>query len=126
MDAQRRRRPLTTFGKITLAALVALVVLFVFQQVAIFKAFFPPVGIVQAAPTLIAVGIVATGRRWAPAVGALWCGLLVLGSLPMTIHHLGDPGNVPDFVFTIIALLLILIGVVAGIAATVQNYSRRD
>jgi len=30
MDAQRRRRPLTTFGKITLAALVALVVLFVF------------------------------------------------------------------------------------------------
>jgi hypothetical protein len=126
MDVQRQRRPLTTFGKITLAALLALVVLFVFQQVAIFKAFFPPVGIVQAALTLLIAGIVATGRRWTPAVGALWCGLLVLGSLPMTIHHLGNPGeDILDFVFTLVALLLILIGVVAGIAATVQNYSRR-
>lgn len=39
-DAQGRRRQLTTFGKITLAALLALVMLFVFQQVVIFKAFF--------------------------------------------------------------------------------------
>lgn len=124
-DVQRRRRPLTMLGKITLAALVALTLLFVFQQVVIFKAFFPPVGIVQAALTLLIAGIVVTGRRWTPAVGALWCGLLILGSLPIIIRDLGNPGNVLDFVFTLVALLLILIGIVAGIAATVQNYSRR-
>ncbi len=125
MDARRQRKPLTTLGKITLAALVALSLLFVFQQVVIFKTFFPPVGIVQAALTLLVAGIVVTGRHWAPAVGALWCGLLVVGSLPIIIRDIGNPGDVPDFAFTLLALSLILIGVVAGIAATAQNYSRR-
>ncbi len=117
----RQRLPLTVPTKITLAALVALTLLFIFQQVVIFKAVFPPVGIVQATLTLLVAGIVSTGRRWAAAVGALWCGLLILGSLPIIIRDLGNPGDVLNFVFTLAALVLILVGAVAGIAATSQN-----
>lgn len=124
MNAQRRRRPLTMLGKVTLAALFALTLLFVFQQVMI-GAFFPPIGIVQATVALVLAGIVAVGWRWAPALAAGVHVLSIVANFPFIVQDLGNPGAIFEFIFTIIALLLVLVVIVAGITATVQNYSQR-
>jgi hypothetical protein len=102
---------------ITLGALLGLVALFLFQQVAIFGAWSPPVGLIQAAGTAVVALVVRSQWRWGPAVAVGWGVLLVVGSLPMIIADLADPAAVTDFVFTLVALALITTVVVAGVAA---------
>lgn len=110
--ASADRRPAS---RVALGALLSLVALFVIQQAVIFQSLVPPVGIVQAAGSLLAA--VAVTRRWrrAHALGAAWCALLILGSLPMIVGDLADPGNIADFVFTLVVVPTVLTGLVAGV-----------
>lgn len=68
----------------------------------------------QAAGSLLAA--VAVTRRWrrAHALGAAWCALLILGSLPMIVGDLADPGNIADFVFTLVVVPTVLTGLSPG------------
>ena len=117
----RQRRPMTPVVKLLLAALLLSAVLFIIQQVVSFGAFFPPVGIIQAAVALVLAGIVTTGWRWAPALASGLNVLAILANFPIIVQDLANPCAVFDFVFTIIALSLTLIVIVAGIVATVKN-----
>src|SRR5688500_2654898 len=76
---------------------------------------------------LIVAGIVAIGWRWAPALGTLLTLLLIVGllapALDPIITEITTPG-MPLRVPLTILLPLLAIGVLAGIAATVQNYRR--
>jgi plastocyanin len=73
-------------------------------------------------PTLVIAGLVAWRRRWTPALGAfLSFALFVEGSI-----FLGDtlrqPASAADFAFGAIFLASALVGLIAGVGATVQNY----
>jgi plastocyanin len=76
---------------------------------------------------LIAAGVVAAGWRWAPALGTLLALLLIVGllapALDPIITEITTPG-MPLRVPLTILLPLLALGVLAGIAATVQNYRR--
>jgi uncharacterized cupredoxin-like copper-binding protein len=83
--------------------------------------FYPPVLIFIAA-ALILAGMVATGWRWAPLLGVLvYGGLLVLAG-PFIPYALAHPEESFMFSFMLVLLALALVGIGAGIGATVQNY----
>jgi plastocyanin len=118
-----RRQPLAALGKLTVAALIGLTLLLTYVQVGIFG-FMPPLVIFQLV-VLIAAGVVAAGWRWAPLVGTLVCGLLlILNGLPL-LQTLGAPGVQGQiFGVSVVMLALLVVGTGAGIGATVQNYRR--
>ncbi len=125
MDARpRQRQPLTALGKLMVVALVGLALSYLYLVVVLIGAFEP---IAVTVPTaLLLAGIVATGWRPATAIAAIICILGILPELPMLPSHLGQFGsNMPAFVVNVLFILpLFVVAIVAGIAATVQNYRR--
>jgi hypothetical protein len=116
------RRAMTLPAKLTLAMLIGIALAFVYQQAAIFRSWTPPVGIVQLIPTLIIIGFFATRWRWVPLVGAIFLFLLPVAAFPFVVQDLSHPAQDPqDFVWTLIVVLLCLVGIGTGIAATVQQ-----
>jgi len=75
---------------------------------------------------LLLAGLVATGWRPAPAIAAFVCLLGLLPELPMLPGHLQQvTTNPPAFVVNVLVIFpLFVVAIVAGIAATVQNYRR--
>ena len=116
------RQPLPALSKWTAATLGAFVVL-LWLQVAVVGGFFLVLALAFGTPTLvIATLIVATRWRWAPLLGAIFWILIVVvnrGVIPYDITH---PEAYNTFAFTVIVLGLAVVGVVAGIGATLQNY----
>src|SRR5262245_20897738 len=72
--------------------------------------------------TLLLAGLIAMGWRWAPLLGALWCGLFTVMAIPFTSFNLAHPEQLQVFAEELWLDLALIGGVVAGIAATVQNY----
>ena len=73
-------------------------------------------------PALVVAGIVASRFRWAPALGALVSAfLLVEGSLFLR-DSLTQPDSAVTFAFAATFFATAIVGLVAGVAATVQNY----
>jgi hypothetical protein len=114
------RAPLSSLGRLTLAALIGFALVSIYWQVTVKESFFPPIGIVNAAGSLIAAGVIASRRRWTPLVGALWCTLMLIVEIGPSIKYLGDPGSVNNFIIHLLQLPLILIGIAAGIGAFMQ------
>jgi heme/copper-type cytochrome/quinol oxidase subunit 2 len=117
------RRPLAALGKLTLAVLIGTATLIVALLLAL-DALEPTVLAIPAIP-LIAAGVVAMGWRWAPLLGTLITGLLLLlllggagGEIVYTMTHSGSP--LMPFVMILIPLLAVGFG--TSIGATVQNY----
>jgi heme/copper-type cytochrome/quinol oxidase subunit 2 len=85
--------------------------------------FFPPVAFILAPPALVvAVLIAATRRRWVSLLAVLYWTLLVAAhtwQIPYSITH---PEYFDTFVFTVLVLALAVVGIVAAVGATVQNY----
>jgi len=114
------RKPLAALGKLTVSALVALVAVMVYLDVVVFQ-LDPRAWPFIAAPLLLA-GVAATGWRAAPLLGALWCGLFSVMSIPFTSYNLTHPEQFHLFAPELWLDLALIGGVVGGIAATVQNY----
>jgi prepilin signal peptidase PulO-like enzyme (type II secretory pathway) len=120
-DPMNRRSPLSTAGKLTVAALLVAAAGIVIQIVS--GVDFPtvPPGLII---LLVAAGLVAFGPwRWTPVVGAvlgIW--LLVGFSLSGEAGRLLDPSQLGGFVGLWVQFLAVLVAVVAGIIATIQNY----
>src|SRR5262249_32382663 len=74
----RARKPLAALGKLTVGALIGLGLLFGYVQTLVGG--FDPMLTGGAVAMLIVAGVVATGWRWAPALGAL-IGLAIGGGL---------------------------------------------
>lgn len=72
---------------------------------------------------LVVAGVVAWRRRWTPALGALIGGVLVLEGYIFLRDMLIQPATAADFADAAIFFGTALVGLVAGIGATVQNYS---
>src|SRR5262245_2517201 len=119
----RARKPLAALGKLTVGALIGLGLLFGYVQT-LFGGFdLMLTGV--ALTMLIVAGVVATGWRWAPALGAvlglaIGGGLLIpaAGAIAFALAHPTD-----SMCLTVVLLLpRLALAIVGGIGATVQNY----
>ncbi len=117
------RRPLPALTKWTVATLGAIVVMLIWLQVAVVHGFSPPLALILGTPALVvAVPILVTRWRWAPLLAAIfWILILVINRrvIPYDITH---PEFYNTFAFTVIVLAMTVVGIVAGIGATLQNY----
>lgn len=120
-QAHSARRPLNGLGRLTVAALLGVVLLLLGFMAFALRAFEPIVVGVAAVPLVVA-GVVAVGWRWAPLLATLILGLLALLLLAsvrelVLTHPSGG-------LFTLLLLLapLTLVGLAASVGAAVQNY----
>ena len=123
----RVHKPLAALGKLTVGALIGLGILFGYVQT-VFGGFDPMLTGVAVA-MLIVAGVVATGWRWAPALGALLGlaiggGLLIpaAGEIAFALTHPTDS----MFIMMVLLLPLLALAIAGGIGATVQNYRSAD
>jgi plastocyanin len=119
----RARKPLAALGKLAAGALVGLGLVFGYAQT-VFGGFDPMLTGVAVA-MLIVAGVVATGWRWAPALGAVLAlaigGMLLVpaaGEIAFSLSHPTDG----LFILMVLLLPLLALAIIAGVSATVQNY----
>jgi plastocyanin len=122
--AAKEQPSLTPLGRLTLAALLALAALGVLWQVLIFRAALPPIGTVQTVGSLAAAGLLTRRWRWVPGVAAVWCGLMAAANATYIVRNLGNPDHLGPFLLDLVGVPVMISGIVAGIATTVQNYRR--
>jgi uncharacterized cupredoxin-like copper-binding protein len=123
----RARMPLAALGKLAAGALVGLGLVFGYAQT-VFGGFDPMLTGVAVA-MLIVAGVVATGWRWAPALGAVLAlaigGMLLVpaaGTIAFSLSHPTDG----LFILMVLLLPLLALAIIAGISATVQNYRNAE
>lgn len=115
---------LTPPARVTLYAVLGLALLFLYQQIFVFRSLIPPIGLIQLVPMVIALITFVAHWRWAPLLSAIFCVLLLVWAFPFVIADLSHPEpDLVDFVWTILALLCIIPGAIAGIVATVRHRS---
>ena len=67
-------------------------------------------------------GLILSGtRRWSPALGVLYCLLFLLIHGPALLKEPDSPVG-PDFYLSMLLSPILLVTLVAGVSATVQNY----
>src|SRR5262245_28365954 len=114
------RKPLVALGKLTVSALAALAAFMIYHDVVVFQ--LDPRAWPFIAVTILLTGFAATGWRAMPLLGALWCGLFGVMSIPFTSFNLTHPEQLQLFAPELWLDLALIGGIVGGIAATVQNY----
>ena len=108
-----------TLRTIAVAALVINALLFLFD---VFSSGPDEINLTHVIISLVVAGIVALRFRWPPALGALLCaaqlveGAMFLGSM------LTEPDTAATFAFAAVFFAITVVGLVAGVGATVQNY----
>ena len=108
---------MVTPKRITLGALLAFAAICLFWLQPTFHGWFPPVGIGQAALALVASGVVAVRWRWGALAAPVLSILLVALDWPFIVGDLAHPAeDFNDFAFTVVALLLLGVASVGGIA----------
>jgi plastocyanin len=120
LPLSRRRSP-AALGVVAAGALAVVALILILIQVTMFG-FVPPIAGFAAA-ALVFAGLVAAGRRWAPALGAL-LGIALLAMFGPPILEVVSNPAIQGTMFPMMATLLaaLAVGIVGGIAATVQNY----
>lgn len=118
--ARRRLTPLTRW---TLAALVGVLPLLAYLQLGLIGGMNPPILIIFGVPALLILALItATRWRWAPLLATLYWSVLIILNIPFLQHDLVHPESFGTFVFSVIVLGLALVGGVAGVIATAQNF----
>ena len=121
------RQPLATLGKLTAVALLGAALAFAILLLTILQAagvIILPLLIV-AIVLLIVAGIVATGVRWTPLLGAfMGLGTMIGGVFTQQyfVYHLMHPAEVVPFVLCLLICAFATLAIFTGIGATVQNY----
>ena len=113
--------PLSALTKLTIAALIGFACLIGYGQT-ILVGQFSLEETIFAVVLLLVASVIAIGWRWAPLLGAMLSGLIISGDPEIIIHDLTHPEAFHFFVVVLIAVAIGLVGIVAGIGATVQNY----
>jgi plastocyanin len=124
----RTRPPLSMLNNVTLVALLGQAVVVTADLLGLllrYGAFVPPI-LIGIVPALIAAGLLAGRVRWAPALGvvqALLTATLFLLLDATVPYNLSHPGNsFIDFALDLLIMAVVLVVVVAGVGATIQNY----
>jgi hypothetical protein len=119
-----RRSSLSLYSKLTVAALLVAALGFATQIVSGIEVPTIPPGLVI---LLAAAGLVAfLPWRWIPVIGAA-VGLFLLAGFfgSGAVGNLLDPSRLGMFAGAWVQFLAVIVAVVAGIVATVQNYRSR-
>src|SRR6266508_5421603 len=116
------RQRLSALSKWTVATLAAVVVMLIWLQVAVVSQYWFFALVVGTPALVVAVPIVVTRRRWAPLLGVLYWVLLVGSALRRIPYDITHPEYFDTFAFTVVVNALAVIGIVAGVGATIQNY----
>jgi hypothetical protein len=116
------RRPLSPLTKITIGALFVNALAYASELIRL-GPFDPEVGTVVVL-LLLATASVGAGWRWTPLLGGLLAGAILLGN-PFLLANLSDPGANLFFVATVAEVTSGITALLAGVAATVQNYLAR-
>ncbi len=116
------RWPLTLLTRVTAGALIVNALAYGSELLRL-GPFDPEVSTVVAL-LLIASALVATGWRWTPLLGGLLAGAIILGN-PFLLINLSDPGAGLFFAATVVEVVSGLTALLAGSAATAQNYRAR-
>jgi plastocyanin len=103
-----------------IAGLVGNVVVNTILQALILQTMIVPLAIIMAL-TLLVAGVCATRWRWAPHLAVFWCVVSVVPGLEPYTYDLTHPAETGTFIATLASLVLLLIAVVAGVAATVSG-----
>lgn len=120
----RKRAPASALGKITAATMVIMSAMLVYLMVAIIGQVIPPL-VVFAGVGLALAAFIATGVRWAPAPAAVVAvAMFVLNWEPMFAALANPSGGLTMFALAAILIPALVVGIIAGIATTVQNYRR--
>ncbi len=117
------RQSLATLGIMTILALIAQA-LALASLMLIAGLIIPPLLILGVISVVIAA-LVATGLRWMPLVGALYCVGTMIGGLvsqQYLSYHLTHPGEVGFFIAALLIYVFSILTVCTGIGATIQNY----
>jgi plastocyanin len=115
------RTPLAALGKLTITALTGIAIMFIYFQAVLIKQIVMPLPIL-AGVALVLAALIAPGWRWTPVLGAGWSAFMIAGNLAHIRYDLQHPENTHLFAWNLVMLALTIIGVIAGIGATVQNY----
>lgn len=115
------RVPVSALGRLTVIALIGLGLGLVYLQAVMIGMLIPPLAVFTVL-SLVFAGINLIGWRWTPLLGALWSVFLVAGNSSNIVYNLNHPAEFRGFVFTVFLISMAIIGLVAGIAAGVQNY----
>src|SRR6266542_6461509 len=108
-----------TLRTITVAALVVNALLFLFD---VFSSGPDPINLTHVIISLVVAGIAALRFRWAPAFGALLCAALLVEGYVFLGHMLTEPDSTATFAFAAVFFAITVVGLIAGVGATVQNY----
>ncbi len=115
------RTPLAALTKLTIGALIGIALALVYVQALLVGAFAPDLS-VFAALMLLGAALLTTGWRWTPIVGALLSSLVIAGNSGPVVYDITHPAAFHSFAFMVVAVALALVGTVAGLGATLQNY----
>ncbi len=108
-----------TLRTITVAALGLNALVFVYD---VFASGPNPLNLGHIIPPLVVAGIVASRFRWAPALGALFGSFLLVEAYMFLTDMLTRPDSAGAFAFAATFVATAIVGLVAGVAATVQHY----
>lgn len=117
------RQPLGALSKLTITALVGIAGALAYLQLGM-TGRFDPVLTTFAVIMLVVAALSTTGWRWVPLLGAVLSAMVVASNSAVVAYDLQHPENFHTFVFMVASVALALVGTVAGISATVQNYRR--
>jgi len=116
----QERRHLSALRSVVIAGFVSNVVVNVILQELIVQALIVPLTIIMVL-TLVIAGVCATHWRWAPLLAVLWVMVSVVPGAEPYIYNLSHPAETGKFIATLVSLVLLLVTVVAGVAATVSS-----
>src|SRR5437764_8213020 len=78
-----------------------------------------------AVASLVMAGLVVTGVRWTPALGAVFGAGVWIGGLSSqqySLYHLTHPQEGGPFIVSVLIYVLAIVAIVAGSVAAMQNY----
>src|SRR5579872_2997485 len=124
----RTRPPVSMLNNVLLVALLGQALVVTADLLGFwlrYGAFVPPI-LIGIVPALIAAGLIAGRIRWAPVLGvvqALLTATLFLLLDATFSYNLSHPGNsFIDFAIAFLIMAFVLVVVVVGVRATIQNY----
>jgi plastocyanin len=113
--------------KLTVAAVIGLPLLlstnFVVNGLSVMKLL---AGIALILAAIVTGIIVSTRWRWSPLLGALLYGIMLALFIPIMPYALSHPNETYLFALNVVFLALAVVGIGAGIGATVQNYRKGE
>ncbi|MQA14873.1 MAG: hypothetical protein GEV09_12070 [Pseudonocardiaceae bacterium] len=100
-------------------ALVVFAICFAYNMLVIEGALIPPL-LVFGIVSLVLAWLVSRPWRWAPLVAAVWFVLVFAVSVPIIVSDLSGANGVHPLLWQVVTTLTAVIGVAAGVMATLQ------